>query len=149
MRGIPVLALALLAGCAGGDGEPLEFSLVETCVPVRAATEQVFASQDAWRAFYTGNGGKGSPPAVDFSRFLLAARFDGPGSACVGFGVERVELGGDRIDVHATRFAPNVPCIAILAYPQVAVAIEARERPVRWVIRDSPASPPVPSRGCF
>jgi hypothetical protein len=141
------LALALLHGCSASD-ESLDFSLLETCVQLRQPATEVFRSVQAWQDFYRSSGA-GQPPAVDFSRFMVAARFEGTGSACVGFTVEEVVADENGVAIHATRHESPGPCIAVLAFPQLVLAVEARDLPVEFDVRSVRDEPPGQPRPCF
>jgi len=141
-------SLALLPGCAGTAGESLDFSVLETCIQVREPSVEVFRTAEAWQEFHRETG-SGQPPAVDFSRFLVAARFEGTGSACVGFTVEDVVGDEDRVVIQATRHESPGPCIAVLAFPQLVVAVPARDLPVEFDLRNRRDDPPSRPRPCF
>ncbi|HUG54846.1 MAG TPA: hypothetical protein VMR21_14650 [Vicinamibacteria bacterium] len=128
------LALALLAGCEGG-AETLTHSVLSVCLRVEQPTERVFRTAEEWRAF-ADPVARGPVPAPDFGQVMVAAHFDGTGSACVGFTVESVEESGGEVVVEATRHTSPDPCIAVLAYPQLVLTIERRDLPVRFRIRD-------------
>lgn len=141
--------LLLLAGCAEEDGEgPLAFSIVPTCVRVPVASEQVFRTAEEWRAFHERHGAEGMAPPVDFERLMVVARFDGVGSACVSFTVEGVEARKGRITVSATRHVSPNPCIAVVAYPQVALSVERSDFPLVFRIREV-RDDVAPARPCF
>jgi len=89
------------------------------------------------------------PPAVDFAQKMVVARFDGGGSACVGFTIEAVEVDGDAVTVQATRHTSPGPCILILAYPQVVLEVPRRDLPVAFRIRDVQSDPPAETRPCL
>jgi hypothetical protein len=145
--GAAAVALALLHGCSESD-ESLDFSVLETCVQLRQPATEVFRSAQAWQDFYRSSGA-GQPPAVDFSRFLVAARFEGTGSACVGFTVEEVVADENGVVVHATRHESPGPCIAVLAFPQLVVAVEVRDLPVEFDVSSVRDEPPAQPRPCF
>lgn len=143
--------LALFAaGCPVEElGEPLSFSILKTCLKVPQPTEQTFRTSQELRDFYARYGAEGSEPSVDFSRFVVAARFDGAGSGCLGFTVEAVEARDGAILIHATRHLSTRPCIAVLAYPQIALAVERRDLPVVFRIRDARDEVPGQTAPCF
>lgn len=148
---IPVALAGLVGlplGCVPGDAG-VSFSIVPSCVGVQQATERVFQTAEEWQTFVQENGGMvsdGSP--VDFNRFVLAARFDGPGSACTGFTVEDVLVRDGRIEISATRHTWPHACILLLAYPQVVVAVERRGMPVVFRIADARDEVPSQTRRC-
>jgi hypothetical protein len=129
------LVLSSLA-CAN-SGALLAHSVLAVCLRVEQPTERVFRTAEEWRAFADSHGARPSPlPTPDFGQTMIAAHFDGTGSACVGFTVESVEEREDEVVVNATRHASPDPCIAVLAYPQLLLSIERRDRPVEFRIRD-------------
>jgi hypothetical protein len=134
-RVVGVLALFLLAGCGEG-GDPLTHSVLSVCLRVEQPSERVFRTAEEWRAFTTPVA-RGPVPSPDFGQVMVAAHFDGTGSACVGYTVESVEATEDEVIVQATRHSSPDPCIAILAYPQLVLSLERRDLPVRFRIRDS------------
>jgi hypothetical protein len=141
--------LLLLASCGEGEGQ-ISHRVVPTCVRVPEATERVFGSAEEWRRFVEEHGGRvsdGGP--VDFGRFVLAARFDGYGSACTSFTVESVAAEGGRVTIRATRHLSPDPCIAVLAYPQLAVALDRRNLPVVFRIAESVDRVRGETRPCF
>jgi hypothetical protein len=147
MRHVPVLAtlpLALLtAGCPPESQQgAVPFSILEACLHVTTPQEQVFRNAEEWRRFYADHTDGAEAPAVDFGRSVVAAHFDGTGSACVGFTVETVEVRGGRVTITATRHTSQDPCIAVVAYPQVLVVVERRDIPVAFQIRDVAGPPP-------
>lgn len=135
MKSRTLLAALLLAACASEPGtRRLAFSRLDVCLRVREASEQTFRTQAEWEAFYAGNGGTGGSGGIDFSRQMVVARFDGPGSACVQFTYDGIEEADGRVTVRATRHVSPNPCILLLAYPQAVLAAERSDLPVRWDI---------------
>jgi hypothetical protein len=126
-----LIALVTLAAC-GETGSPVRHSILEACVRVPTASERVFRTAEEWNTFLAAN--RGTSPAVDFSTSMVAAHFDGEGSACVGYTVESVEEREGEIVVRATRHESPDPCIAVVAYPQVVIALETRAENVRFEI---------------
>lgn len=125
------LAAALAAGCPGkGEEGPVAFSILRTCLRVPQPTERVFTTAEEWEEFLGRYAGAEAPPAVDFGRFVLAARFDGTGSACMVFTVEGVGVKDGQVVVRATRNLSPDPCTAVLAFPQVVVTVARRDLPV-------------------
>jgi hypothetical protein len=126
-----LIAVVTLAACAE-DGAPVRHSVLETCVRVPGATERVFRTAAEWSAFLAAN--RGTSPAVDFAASMVAAHFDGEGSACVGYTVESVEEVDGEIVVRATRHESPDPCIAVIAYPQLVITLDQRPEKVRFEI---------------
>jgi hypothetical protein len=143
-------SLALLAGCSAGV-ETLTFARIAACFRVEQPMEKVFRSAQEWEDFHRSAALRpaDSVPAVDFAQKMVVARFDGGGSACVGFTVESADVDDDVVVVRATRNTSPSPCIAILAYPQVLLEVPRRDLPVRFLIRDLRSDPPAESRSCF
>lgn len=129
---IPVLLIAVgtIAGCTSGT--PVPYSILDACVRVAAPTERVFRTAAEWSAFLSAN--RGTSPAVDFTASMVSGHFEGEGSACVGYTVESVEEKEGEIVVRATRHESPDPCIAVLAYPQLVIALESRPANVRFEI---------------
>ena len=96
----------------------------------------MFRTAEEWAAFVRRYGGTASVPTFDFATTMVAAHFDGTGSACVGFTVEAVEVGDDAVVVQATRHVSPDSCIAVVAYPQLVIAVDRRDLPVRFRIRE-------------
>jgi hypothetical protein len=140
------LALPLLA-CNGDSEEALSFDFVATCLHLSERTTRVFRNDAEWQAIHRENG-NGNAPAVDFSRSMVAAYFDGPGSACTSFSVEKVAVQDDSIVVSATRHGSTLPCIAVVAYPQLLVQLPRRDEPVRFDIREVQGESSGPVRAC-
>lgn len=136
-RVFALAASGLVAGCQAGGDQPLGFRIVDTCLKVEERTEVVFRSASDLAEFWGRHGGAGSAPQVDFTRFMLAAHFDGTGSACVRFTVEDVVAEEGTVRIEATRHTSPDPCIAVLAYPQLVVEVEDRDLPVSFRIRDA------------
>jgi hypothetical protein len=139
------LALATLS-CGGPQGEELSFSLVTTCLFFPVPTERVFRTTTEWTAAHRP--GQGAPP-IDFASTMVAAHFDGEGSACTTFSVERVTVEEGFVVVRATRHASTLPCILIIAYPQVSISLPRREEPVRFVFTDVRGDAAGPARACY
>jgi len=140
-------ALALLAlSCGGAGREELRFALVSTCLQYAQPTERVFRTSAEWSAAHRVGQ---DVPAIDFGANEVAARFDGPGSACTSFSVEAVRVEDGFVVVHATRHASTLPCILIVAYPQVLVSLPRRDEPVRFVINSVSGDAPGPARACY
>jgi Fe-S cluster biogenesis protein NfuA len=132
-----LLTAALAFVVAACDAtEALRYAPVAVCLRVEQPSEQVFRTAEEWAAFVRRHGGAASVPSFDFGTTMVAAHFDGTGSACVGFTVESVEATDDEIVVQATRHTSPDPCIAVLAYPQLVIAVDRRDLPVRFRIRD-------------
>lgn len=126
----------LLAACEA-DGR-LSYSVLQTCLRVTERGDHLFRTADEWNAFKARYRGAATDGAeVDFTRQVIVAHFDGPGSACTGFTVEAVEAKEGALEVAATRLLSPDPCIAVLAYPQVVLAVERRELAPRFRIRDA------------
>ena len=136
MKSRALLAALLLSACAPEPegSRRLAFSRLDVCLRVREASEQTFRSQAEWEAFYSSNGGSGGSGVIDFSRQMVAARFDGTGSACVQFTYDGIEETDGRVTVRATRHVSPNPCILLLAYPQAVLVVERSDLPVRWDI---------------
>jgi hypothetical protein len=147
-RGLLMLMSAAALSCGGGDEGDLPFALVATCLRYPQSAEITFRSNAEWQEA-NGGYGKDAAPAVDFTRSMLAARFDGPGSACTSFSVDKVSLQDGRVTVRATRHATTQPCILIVAYPQVVVSIPRREEPVRFVIDSATGASDAPAKACY
>jgi hypothetical protein len=153
-RSVPVLAsiaasLALAACPAEPKDQALAFEPVAACVRVSEPTEQVFRSADELRAFFARRGASGSEPSVDFATRMVAARFDGTGSACTGFVVDKAELRDGTVVLSLTRQVSPNPCIAVVAHPQILVAIERRDAPVEFRIRQVSEDPRGRTRPCL
>ena len=127
------LTLPLLA-CGGDDQGPLASSVVSTCLQYPQTTERVFRSDAEWQAVHREN--NRTAPAVDFAQSIVAGHFDGGGSACTTFSVEDVSLRDGTIVVAATRHLSTLPCIAIVAYPQLVLQLPRGDQPVRFDIRE-------------
>jgi hypothetical protein len=138
MRRLIIFALALVApGCAAGPSEDLPFTLVEACLQFERPTERVFRTEREWLDAHGIPPGQPSPfPAYDFNRDQIAGHFDGGGSACTSFGVDRVVVDDGMLVIHATRYVSTQPCILILAHPQVMILTEKRDEPVRFDVRE-------------
>jgi hypothetical protein len=145
-----ILPLALLAsGCAEGGESPVPHSILGACLHVDAAQEQVFRTAPDWERFYADHTAGGTAPAVDFGRSVLAAHFDGTGSACVGYTVESVEIRDGEVTIDATRHTSPEPCVDVVAYPQLLVVVEIRDRPVVFRIRSVSGPPPPTHTPCL
>lgn len=132
-----VLSAVLALVVAACDGvEAVRYAPVAVCLRVEQPSEQVFRTAEEWAAFIRRYGAAASVPSFDFGTTMVAAHFDGTGSACVGFTVESVEAGDDEVVVQATRHVSPDPCIAVIAYPQLVIAVDRRDLPVRFRIRD-------------
>jgi hypothetical protein len=144
-----ILSLALLApGCVEGGQGPVPYSTLVACLHVDAAQEQVFRNAPGWERFYAEHKEGGTAPAVDFGGSVLAAHFDGAGSACVGYTVEGVEIRDGEVTIDATRHTSSEPCIEVVAYPQLLVVVETRDRPVVFRIRNVIGPPPPTHTPC-
>jgi hypothetical protein len=143
---VPLLLLTF--SCPGDDAGAVPFTVLDACLRVPTPQEQLFRNAEDWRQFYAEHTDGGTAPAVDFGRSVLAARFDGAGSACVGFTVESVEQKDGRVTIKATRHTSTGPCIDVVAYPQLIVVVERRDRPVTFEIRDVTGPPPAGHRPC-
>lgn len=149
-----LLAAAAAAGLSGcsGTGDPIRAEVLNTCLRVPAFREQVFRSDAEYRSFALQYpiGTTHQDPALDYGSRMLVAHFDGQGSACSGFSVTRVDADDEAVTVHAVRHVSPNPCIAVIAYPQLALAVEARDLPVVWRIRElSGEVPPNGVRACM
>ena len=132
-----VLPAALVALGCPPETEPLRHDVIrDFCVQVPERLEQVFRTESEWLSFLSRRDTEGSRPAVDFGQRMIAAHFEGEGSACTGYTVDNVVERLDEVRVQATRHLFTGPCIAVIAYPQVIVSIENRDLPVRFQIRD-------------
>jgi hypothetical protein len=141
------LALAVLtSGCAESVDGGVSSSVLNACLKVPTAQDQVFRSAEDWQAFYAEHTEGGTAPAVDFGRSVLAAHFDGEGSACAGFTLDKVESRDGKVTIDATRHTSQDPCIDVVAYPQLLVVVERRDIPFVFRIRDvagpRPPGPP-------
>lgn len=145
-----LLPLALLgSACAeGGDG-PVQSSVLQACLHVGAPQEQVFRNAADWERFYADHTDGGPAPGVDFGRSVLAARFDGTGSACVSFTLDAVAIREGTVTIDATRQTSPDPCVAVVAYPQLLVVVERRDTPVVFRIRDVTGALPEGHAPCF
>jgi hypothetical protein len=132
----------LTSGCAESVDGGVPSSVLEACLKVPTAQERVFRNAEDWQRFYAEHTEGGAAPAVDFGRSLLAAHFDGAGSACVGFTLDRVEVRDGEVTIDATRHTSQDPCITVVAYPQLLVVVDRRDTPVTFRIRDVVGPPP-------
>jgi hypothetical protein len=132
--GLAVALGSALLACSE-TGAALTYSVLSTCIRVEQPTERVFRTAEEWRAFAEPRAAR-PVPVPDFGQVMIAAHFDGTGSACVGFTVESVEERADEVVVNATRHTSADPCIAVIAYPQLVLSIERRDLPVRFRVRD-------------
>jgi hypothetical protein len=142
-------AVILLGGPVGGD-DAVAFSPVNVCFKVERPTEKAFRTAEEWEAFNRAAAlrlADGAPP-IDFEQKMVVAHFDGSGSACVGFTVEKVEIGDNAVTVRATRSTSPHPCIAVVAYPQVVLEVPRKNLPVRFRIRNVRKEPSVQPRRC-
>jgi hypothetical protein len=138
-----ILPLALLApGCGEGGEGPVPSSVLDACLHVDTAQEQVFRNDEDWQRFYADHTEGGAAPSVDFGRSVLAAHFDGAGSACVGYTLDSVELRDGEVTIDATRHNSPGPCVDVVAYLQLLVVVETRDRPVVFRIRNVIGPPP-------
>lgn len=146
---IALAAALALSGCEG-DGATVAHSVMAVCLRVEQPTEQVFRTAEAWQSFADGHSARPRPlPMPDFGQMMIAAHFDGAGSACVGFTVESVAGRGDEIVVMATRHTSPDICVAVIAYPQLVLSLERRDLPVRFRIRDTGDRPPGGGAPCI
>lgn len=146
-RAATILLALIASGCEGGDG-PVPSSLLDACLHVDAAQDHVFRNAEDWQRFYDDHTEEGTAPAVDFGRSVLAAHFDGAGSACVGYTLDGVELRDGEVVIDATRHDSPGPCIDVVAYPQLLVVVERRDMPVVFRIRDLIGPPPAAHTPC-
>jgi hypothetical protein len=146
------LAVALALPACPRDGEgALAFSPLAVCFRVEEPAEKVFRTAGEWEAFHRASAlrpSDGAPP-VDFAQKMVVGHFDGSGSACVGFTVERVEVGKEAVTVRATRHASPNPCILVVAYPQLVLELPRRDLPVKFRIVDARDAPPASQKACF
>lgn len=136
LRRQAILALAtagVLAAC-GTVEETLTPRLLATCFHSEAPLERTTRTSAEWQALAALH--QRPLPAVDFATEMVAVHLDGGGSACVRFGVDDVQVTSERVIVGAVRHSAPGPCIAILAFPQVVVALPQRDLPVVFRIRD-------------
>lgn len=146
---VVLLALPMAAsGCLEGSDGVVPSSVLNACLRVEAPQEQVFRNAEDWQRFYTEHTEGGPAPSVDFGRAVVAAHFDGAGSACTGFILDRVEVRDGAITIDATRNAHPGPCIDVVAYPQLLVVVERRDTPVTFRIRDVIGPPPAAHVPC-
>jgi hypothetical protein len=123
--------MAGLAAC-GDAGDRVDASVLDACVRVQTPTERTFRTSGEWEAFLAANHGTAS--AVDFRTSMVAARLDGPGSACAGYTVQSVEEKDGEIVVRATRHENPDPCIAVIAYPGLVLVLPSGPANVRFEI---------------
>ena len=136
-RSAVLLPLALVAsGCAEGSDGVVPSKVLEACLHVGAPQEQVFRNAADWERFYADHTEGGAAPTVDFGPSVLAAHFDGTGSACVSLTLDAVAVLEGTVTVDATRHTSPDPCIGVVAYPQLRVVVEWRDTPVVFRIRD-------------
>ncbi len=147
-RAISFLFALVLPGCAGDSEGDLAFTMVQTCLAFSEPAERVFRDAQEWQEAHRKNG-QGEAPAIDFTRFQVAGRFDGGGSACTSFSVEGVSVEAGEVVVRATRHVSTQPCILILAHPQVLVTMPRREEPVRFVVTEVQGASSGPARACY
>ena len=145
-NGTVVLGLAALGFACGAEDGPLDFTVLPACLKVEQPQERVFRTAEEWTSFQAAH--SGGDGAVDFSRSIVAARFDGTGSACIGFTVERVSASDGMIVVRATRHASPNPCIAVVAYPQLVLVLPRRDDAVVFRIADARDDGAVQIRAC-
>jgi len=144
-----LLPLALLAwGCVEGSDGPVPSSVLQACLHVDAPQERVFRDSADWERFYADHTEGGAAPSVDFGRSVLAARFDGTGSACVTFTLDAVVVRDGTVTIEATRRTSLDPCIDVVAYPQLLVVVERRDTPVVFRIRDVSGAPAAGHEPC-
>jgi hypothetical protein len=147
-NGAVVLGLALLAcACTRGDDGAVRFTMLNACLKVEQPQERVFRTAEEWASFRAAHPGDNGG-AVDFSQSMVAARFDGTGSACVGFTVESVSASDGTIVVRATRHTSPNPCIAVVAYPQLVLVLPRRDDAVSFRMADSRDNAAVQIRAC-
>jgi hypothetical protein len=151
----PKPALAMLVapalvccGSVAGPEDTLSFTLVRTCLTYGEQVARVFRSAAEWQDAHRRHGREPAPP-VDFSRSMVAAWFDRPGSACTSFSAQGVSLESGEIVVDATRHNWTGPCILVLAHPQLVLAIDKRDAPVRFRLRDLSGQTEGPARACY
>ena len=142
-RALLLLVLVSALGCHG-DEDRLAHSVLSVCLRLERPLERVFRTAEEWQTF-AGPVARGPVPVPDFGQQMVVARFDGPGSACAGFTVDGVEADAFELVVLATRHTSPDPCVAVIAYPQLLLAVERRDLPVRFQIRD--ATDRVPGAG--
>jgi hypothetical protein len=148
-NGTVVLGFAVLAcGCTRGDDGAVRFTMLPACLKVEQPQERVYRTAEEWASFQAAHPGGDGGGAVDFSRSMVAARFDGTGSACVGFTVESVSASDGMIVVRATRHTSPNPCIAVVAYPQLVLVLPRRDDAVAFRIADSRDDSAVQIRAC-
>jgi len=148
-NGTVVLGLAVLAcGCTRGDDGVLRFTVLPTCLKVEQPQERVFRTAEEWANFQAAHPGGDAGGAVDFSQSMVAARFDGTGSACTGFTVESASASDGTIVVRATRHTSPNPCIAVVAYPQLVLVLPRRDDAVSFRMADSRDNAAVQIRAC-
>lgn len=144
-----MVAVAVLAsGCTAGDDGALRFTVLPACLKVEQPQERVFRTPAEWASFQAAHPGSDGGGAVDFSQSMVAARFDGTGSACTGFTVESASASDGMTVVRATRHTSPNPCIAIVAYPQLVLVLPRRDDAVAFRIADSRDNAAVQIRAC-
>ena len=139
---------ALGVGCRNEPDGALGFELLATCLRVDQAQERTFRTAEEWSRFVASYPGGNAGAPVDFSRSMVAARFDGAGSACVGFTVDGASIADGVTVVRATRHTSPDPCIAVLAYPQLVLAVPRADGPVAFRIADARDTPPGQTPAC-
>jgi hypothetical protein len=145
-----LLPLALLAsGCVEASDGPVPSSVLEACLHVGDPQEQVFRNAADWERFYADHKEGGAAPPVDFGRAVLAARFDGAGSACVSLTLDTVAVREGTVIIDATRHTSPDPCVGVVAYPQLLVVVERRDTPVVFRIRDVTGALPAGHAPCL
>ena len=132
--GAAVLGLAALTFACGADDGPLGFTVLPACLTVEQPQEHVFRSAEEWTRFQAAHAGSSSAGPVDFTQSMVAARFDGAGSACTAFTAESVSASDGMMVVRATRHVSPNPCIAVVAYPQLVLVLPRRDDAVAFRI---------------
>ena len=145
LRPALVLLALLPLGCDAFEGDPVPFAAAPgpADLQVTAPRTAVFTDAPSWTVFWDAhvNGsderGPTPAPAVDFSRYTLAAVFWGSGHVGCGSRVEAVrgvrERGG-AVEVEVGKLPPLGNCRAVV-YPYQVVQVERAGAPVRFTGR--------------
>ena len=143
-----VVGFATVGLACGGESGPLGFTILPTCLKVDSPQERVFRTAEEWTSFQAAHPGGDAGGPVDFASSMVAARFDGTGSACAGFTVDDVVERDGMIVVRAVRHTSPNPCIAVVAYPQLALVMPRRDGPVEFRIVDARDEVSAQTRAC-
>ena len=148
-----LVALSFLAVACDGPTlpapvDPPPATLLSTCLRYPETIERTFRSDAEWQEAHRGFGRPPAPP-VDFSRSMVAAHFDGPGSACTTFSVEAARMEDGVLRIDAVRHVFTGPCILAIRYPQLIVAVDRHDGPVQFLIREVAGEMFGPARACY